>query len=107
MHKFKVPQLYNLKNVGFYFHGASKRSLEEVVEYFDRAIPENKEVPASQISPFFKPLNLTLREIKDLSEFLKNGLYDPNTNRYVPKSVMSGMCFPNNDALSKSDMGCK
>ncbi|MBL7818682.1 MAG: hypothetical protein JNL70_27020 [Saprospiraceae bacterium] len=107
MHKFKVPQLYNLKNIGFYFHGASKRTLEEVVEYFDRAVPENKEVPASQISPFFKPLNLTQREIKDLTEFLKNGLYDPNIDRYVPKSVMSGKCFPNNDPLSKSDMGCQ
>ena len=107
MHKYKVPQLYNLKNIGFYFHGASKRSLEEVVEYFDRAIPENKDVPASQISPFFVPLNLTQKEIKDLTEFLKNGLYDPNINRYVPQFVMSGFCFPNNDALSKSDMGCK
>src|SRR5690606_9168131 len=27
--KFKVPQLYNLKDVGFYFHGASKNSLRE------------------------------------------------------------------------------
>lgn len=107
MHKFKVPQLYNLKNIGFYFHGASKRSLEEVVEYFDRAVPENKDVPASQISPFFKPLNLTQKEIKDMTEFLKNGLYDPNIDRYVPKSVMSGKCFPNNDPLSKSDMGCQ
>ncbi len=107
MHKFKVPQLYNLKNIGFYFHGASKRTLEEVVEYFDRAVPENKDVPMSQISPFLKPLNLTQKEIKDLAEFLKNGLYDPNIDRYVPKSVMSGFCFPNNDALSKSDMGCK
>ena len=107
MFKFKVPQLYNLKNVGFYFHGASKKSLLEVVEYFDRAVPENKDVPISQISPFFKPLNLTQNEINDLTEFLKNALYDPNVERYVPKSVMSGFCFPDNDPQSKSDMGCK
>ena len=106
-YKFKIPQLYNLKNVGFYFHGASKRTLEEVVEYFDRAVPENKNVPISQISPLFQPLNLTLKEIRDLTEFLKNGLYDPNIDRYVPKSVMSGLCFPNNDPLSRSDTGCK
>lgn len=106
MHKFKVPQLYNLKNVGFYFHGASKRSLEDVVEYFDKGIPENKDVPESQIAEAFKPLNLTAKEKADLVEFLKNGLYDPNIQRYVPQRVMSGKCFPNNDLISKIDMKC-
>ena len=38
-YKFKVPQLYNLKPVGFYFHGASKLTLREVVEYFNAAEP--------------------------------------------------------------------
>ena len=55
MHKFKVPQLYNLKDVGFLFHGASKRNLREVVEYFNNGVPENSTVPASQISSFFPP----------------------------------------------------
>lgn len=107
MHKYKVPQLYNLKNIGFYFHGASKRSLEEVVEYFDQGIPENKNVPHSQISDAFRPLNLSIKEKEDLVEFLKNGLYDPNISRYVPTRVMSGKCFPNNDLISKLDMNCK
>jgi cytochrome c peroxidase len=106
MHKFKVPQLYNLKNIGFYFHGASKRSLEDVIDYFDRGVPENSDVPLYQISTSFRPLNLTKQEKADLTEFVKNGLYDPNIERYVPKVVMSGMCFPNNDAQSKKDMGC-
>lgn len=105
-HKFKVPQLYNLKNIGFYFHGASKTSLEEVVEYFDRGIPENKDVPATQISEAFVPLNLTTKDKADLVEFLKNGLYDPNIDRYVPQRVMSGKCFPNNDLISKLEMKC-
>ncbi|HNM24838.1 MAG TPA: cytochrome c peroxidase, partial [Saprospiraceae bacterium] len=39
MHKFKVPQLYNLRETDFYFHGASKRSLREVVEYFNNGVP--------------------------------------------------------------------
>ena len=106
MHKFKVPQLYNLKNIGFYFHGASKKSLEDVVEYFDRGIIENKDVPLSQISEAFHPLNLTAKDKEDLAEFLKTGLYDPNISRYVPKQVMSGKCFPNNDLISKLDMKC-
>lgn len=105
-HKFKVPQLYNLRDVGFYFHGASKRSLREVVEYFNRGIPENPNVPASQISGFFRPLGLTDAEVDDLTEFLANGLFDPNMDRYVPASVMSGNCFPNNDPLSRVEMGC-
>ena len=106
MHKFKVPQLYNMKDIGFYFHGASKTSLRDVVEYFNNGIPENPDVPASQISPLFRPLNLTEQEKADLVEFLENGLYDPNLKRYAPAITMSGNCFPNNDLLSRLDMGC-
>ena len=106
MHKFKVPQLYNLRDVGFYFHGASKRSLKEVVEYFNDGVPENSEVPSSQIAGFLRPLRLTEREMDDLVEFLANGLYDAEMDRYVPASTMSGNCFPNNDPLSRIEMGC-
>lgn len=107
MFKFKVPQLYNLRDVGFYFHGASKHTLREVVEYFNNGIPENPNVPASQISAFFHPLGLTEQEIDDLTAFLENGLYDPNLERYAPKRTMSGNCFPNNDPLSRIEMGCQ
>lgn len=106
MHKYKVPQLYNLRDVGFYFHGSSKTSLRDVVEYFNAGIPENKDVPASQISSLFHPLNLNKQEVDDLTEFLENGLFDPNLERYAPKRVMSGNCFPNNDPASKREMGC-
>ncbi|MCC7245263.1 MAG: hypothetical protein IT269_06265 [Saprospiraceae bacterium] len=104
--KFKVPQLYNLRDVGFYFHGASKRSLREVVDYFNAAVPENPNVPASRISVFFRPLGLTQTEKDDLVEFLENGLFDPNLERYMPSATMSGNCFPNNDPLSRVEMGC-
>lgn len=106
MHKFKVPQLYNLKYFDFYFHGSSKHSLQEVVEYFNNGIPENPEVPASQIAGQFRPLGLTKAEMADLVEFLENGLYDPDLVRYAPQQTMSGNCFPNNDALSRIEMGC-
>ncbi|MBL7804196.1 MAG: hypothetical protein JNL02_10710 [Saprospiraceae bacterium] len=106
MHKFKVPQLYNLKEADFYFHGASKRSLREVVEYFNDGIPENPDVPQSQISSLFHPLGLTNAEMDDLTDFLENALYDPNLKRYAPSQVMSGNCFPNNDMPSRLDMGC-
>jgi cytochrome c peroxidase len=107
MNKFKVPQLYNLKDFGFYFHGSSKTSLREVVEYFNNGKPENWEVPYDEITPLFRPLHLTEDEIDHLVEFLENGLYDPNINRYVPQHVLSGNCFPNNDPISQVDLGCE
>jgi cytochrome c peroxidase len=106
MHKFKVPQLYNMKDVGFYFHGGSKRSLREVVEYFNDGVPENPIVPAAQIAYNFRPLGLTESEMDDLTEFLENGLYDPDMLRYKPDAVMSGNCFPDNDRFSRDDMDC-
>lgn len=107
MFKFKVPRLYNLKNADFYFHGSSKTSLKDVVEYFNNGIPENPDVPTTQIADQFRPLGLTEEEKADLVEFLTNGLYDPNLNRYAPAQTMSGNCFPNNDPLSRVEMGCK
>ncbi|MCB0661210.1 MAG: hypothetical protein KDC24_00610 [Saprospiraceae bacterium] len=105
-YKFQVPQLYNLKNAGFYFHGSSKTDLREVVKYKSAAEPENPDVPVSQISHRFTRLDLTEQEIDDLTEFLKNGLYDPDLDRYVPPFILSGNCYPNNDPMSKVHLGC-
>lgn len=107
MNLFKVPQLYNLKNVDFYFHGASKRSLKAVVDYFNEGIPENRSIPRTTVTPLFHPLELSEDEISDLVEFLENGLFDPNMERYAPQFTMSGNCFPDNDPQSQTDLGCK
>lgn len=107
MFKFKVPTLYNLQGTPFYFHGASKFSLEEVVDYFDKAIPENPDVPASQIAAEFKPLGLTEQQKTDLVAFLKFGLQDPGVTRYMPEALPSGNCFPNADLLSRQEIGCE
>jgi cytochrome c peroxidase len=107
MFKFRVPQLYNLGDSGPYFHGGSKETLEDVVRYFNEGEAENPRVPKSQLDPFLKPLHLSTTEIKDLTAFLKDGLRDPNLKRYVPEQVLSGLCFPNNDVLSRDDMKCK
>ncbi|MEL6865445.1 MAG: cytochrome c peroxidase [Bacteroidota bacterium] len=107
MYKFKVPQLYNMKDANFYFHGSSKHSLQEVVEYFNEGIAENDRVPADQISPQFRPLELTEQEIEDLVYFLEKGLYDADMERYLPDAVLSGNCFPNNDPFSQIDLGCQ
>ena len=106
MYKFKVPQLYNLKDTPFYFHGSSKTTLHDVVEYFNNAEIENANVPESQIPPIFQPLGLSQTDIDDLVAFLDNGLHDPNLKRYEPDYILSGNCFPNNDEQSKIDIGC-
>jgi cytochrome c peroxidase len=105
--KFKVPQLYNMTDSPFLGHGGSFRSVREVVEYKNAAIPENSIVPLSQLPGRFKPLGLTEEEIDQLTAFLEKSLYDPNLIRYVPEQIPSGMCFPNADLESKSDLGCE
>ena len=107
MFKFKVPTLYNLDGTPFYFHGSSKRSLEEVVEYFDNAIPENPDVPVEQIAAEFKPLNLTQQQRDDLVAFLRYGLKDTNVEHYMPSALPSGRCFPNADMQSRREIGCE
>lgn len=105
-YKFKVPQLYNLKEGGFYFHGSSKNSLKEVVEYFNVGESENPNIANDETSNLFNPLNMTESEIDQLVDFLENGLYDPSMDRYVPDEVLSGSCFPNNDPVSRIQLGC-
>jgi len=105
-YKFKVPQLYNLANSPFYGHGASLRSIREVVEYKNNAIPENDEVPQNWLAEEFVPQNLTETQIEDLVVFLTSSLNDPSLMRYQPNTLPSGQCTPNNDQESKSDLGC-
>ena len=106
LYKFKIPQLYNLKDVKFFGHGSSFNSIREVIEYKNEAIPQNPKVDEDHLSEFFVPLNLTELEIDNLVDFIENGLFDPDLQRYVPNSVRSGNCFPNNDEESKKDLGC-
>ena len=107
LYKFKVPQLYNLGDAPFFFHGSSKETLGEVIDYFDNAVPENPNVPVGQISSKFRPIGLSAQDKQDLLAFLQNALRDPYLNRYVPPYVQSGNCFPNNDPLSVEQMGCE
>jgi len=106
MYKFKVPQLYNLKGSPFYGHGGTFRSVEEVIRYKNEAVASQTDVPKSQLATEFVPLGLNEQEISDIANFIENGLHDPNLERYVPESLPSGNCFPNNDGVSKSDLGC-
>lgn len=106
-YKFKVPQLYNLKNSPFYGHGASFRSIRDMIAYKNLAEPQNPKVPISQLSPYFEPLSLSEEEIDQLTIFVEQALYDPDLSRYTPSSVVSGNCIPNNDWSSKQDLDCQ
>ena len=105
MFKFKVPQLYNLKDYASFFHGSSKTSIEDVVEFKVKAKSENPYVDDNKVA--LAPKELTDEEKADLVEFLRYGLYDSKMERYMPDEVLSGNCFPNNDEQSQIDMGCK
>ncbi|MGB3548749.1 MAG: cytochrome c peroxidase [Saprospiraceae bacterium] len=107
LYQFKVPQVYNTRDMPFYFHGSSKTSLREVIEYKNAGIKENPRVPDANISDFFHPLNLTADEMDDLEAFLSEALHDPDLTRYAPASVLSGNCMPNNDPQSREDIGCE
>jgi len=105
-YKFKVPQLYNLKDSPFYGHGASFRTIHDVVNYFNNGVAESDRVPNEQLDESFRQLHLSDEEIDQITAFLSEGLYDNNLGRYEPSSLPSGNCFPNNDPLSKNQLGC-
>ncbi len=103
-YKFKVPQLYSIKYNGFFGHGSSFNSIKEIVEYKNKAVKENLNVPDSQLDHRFKPLNLTEEEIDLLVLFVEKGLDDKELDRYVPDNVLSNNCIPNNDPQSQVDI---
>jgi cytochrome c peroxidase len=104
--KFKVPGLYNVGDSPFYFHGACKNTLDDVIDYKLKAISENSKVAQEDISSKFLPRTLTLREKEQLIMFIKEGLRDPDLLRFKPTKVVSGSCFPNADELSIYVLGC-
>ncbi|SHI96476.1 cytochrome-c peroxidase [Aquimarina spongiae] len=105
-YKFKTPTLYNIADNGFYGHGSTFTSVKEVVRYKNDGVPQSNEVPAENLATQFGTTDLTDQEIDDLTVFIENSLRDPNLTRYVPETINSGLCFPNNDEQSRSDLGC-
>ncbi|MEM9546201.1 MAG: hypothetical protein AAGA77_09510 [Bacteroidota bacterium] len=72
----------------------------------NEAVAENSNVPTTSLATDFTPLGLTETEIELLTDFIENGLYDPNLDRYVPKELPTGNCFPENDEVNVIDLGC-
>ncbi len=63
---FKTPTLREVANTAPYMHDGSLRTLDEVVEFYDKGGLKNKNLDEK-----LKPLHLTERDRKDLVEFLK------------------------------------
>ncbi|MCD9611571.1 cytochrome-c peroxidase [Tenacibaculum maritimum] len=103
-YKFKVPQLYSIVYNGFYGHGSSFSSVKEVIEYKNKAVKENIEVPDNKLDAKFKPLNLSEEEIDLLTLFIEKSLNDSDLDRYVPERVLSNNCIPNNDVKSQQEI---
>ncbi|MGI9174087.1 MAG: cytochrome-c peroxidase [Rhodothermales bacterium] len=57
LYAFKTPQLYNLTDSPFMGHGGTFRTVREVVEYKNRAVPENPDVPPARLATAFQPLH--------------------------------------------------
>lgn len=106
MYKFRVPGIYNSKDTPFYFHGGSKTSLREVIEYKIAAKRENERVPSNRLSLKLLEIELTATEIDNLVLFLEKSLQDNHLQRYKPDYIKSGLCYPNNDELSQIDLDC-
>lgn len=106
MYKFKVPQIYNLKGLKFLGHGGGFSSVEAVIRYKNNAVAENTSVDPKYLSPYFRPLHLTEKEIKALTTFVEDALFDPSLQRYEPGHVPSGFCFPNADKMSREQLRC-
>ncbi len=66
---FKTPTLRNVALSAPYMHDGSQKTLEEVVEWYDKGGHKN-----AWLSDKMKPLNLTAAEKADLVAFMKNGL---------------------------------
>lgn len=69
---FKTPTLRNVELTAPYMHDGSLKTLEEVVEHYDRGgASSDKEVITPFLSGGIRPLNLTKQEKADLVAFMK------------------------------------
>lgn len=64
---FKTPILRDLQKTAPYMHDGSEKTLEEVVEFYDKGGEPNP-----WLDPKMKPLNLTKEEKADIVAFLKS-----------------------------------
>lgn len=143
--KFRTLTLRQLRDARTFMHNGSFTSVQQVVEYFNAGIPQDAEAGASPTMTwrFTHPrgrgtprgLGLSRRDVRDLSDFIENALYDPAFAEFDPESstdlfqlserdltysvyrpqlaaagandgwVLSGRAPDNDDPLSRRDLG--
>lgn len=73
---FKTPTLRNIAKTAPYMHDGSLKTLEEVVEHYNKGGNKNPFLSGS-----IRELNLTANEKKDLTAFLKRALTSPEFDK--------------------------
>jgi cytochrome c peroxidase len=96
-YKFRATTMRQLKGSRFFFHNGTFTNVREVVEYFNRGVPQNPVTgAASTFSPRFSNprgsgfppgLGLSDDQVNDITAFLENALYDPAFVKYDPNST--------------------
>ncbi|HET9931000.1 MAG TPA: cytochrome c peroxidase, partial [Polyangiaceae bacterium] len=87
-YKFRSLTLRQLKDARTFFHNGSFTNLRDVVSYFNRGIPQDREFAgaARTLEPRFtnprgarapRGLGLSDDDVDALTDFIENGLYDP------------------------------
>lgn len=109
--KFRVLTLRQLKDGKFFFHNGAFTSVKEVVQYFNRGIPQDSVAAAAgTLSQRFTnprgagaPAGLGLDEdqVDDLTDYLENALYDPGLVEHDPRSTTRTL-EPNDQDLKYS-----
>lgn len=113
--KFRTSPLRNLHLQKSFFHNGSFTSLEDAVRYHLDPVAMSKKysIAAAKVEPdlyladftpvlasldlaFSRPVKLTDQEVRDLVDFLRNGLADPdatpeNLSKLIPAKVPSGL----------------
>ena len=78
--RFKTPPLRNLELKKNYFHTGRFATVEDVVEYYNRA----PDFPSGNIDTRIRPLNLTVTQRAQLTAFLKRPLTDDRVKNELP-----------------------
>jgi len=96
IYKFRVVTMRQLKDARFYFHSGAFKIVRDVVQYFNRGVPQNAQSGSSPTlsARFTNPrgpgyprgLGLTREQVENLTDFLENALYDPAFRKYDPSS---------------------
>lgn len=79
---FKTPTLREIARTAPYMHDGSLKTLEDVVEYYNKGGTQNP-----QLDENIFPLNLTDQQKQDLVTFLKEGLSSPNYPEIKPPKL--------------------